>query len=182
MNGKFLYQACQLKMKLLLLLLVGFIYYPAGAYQIQDISVSRKKNKVTISWSVTSVQQNVYYEIERAGQDKVFKTAGILFPAESAPTANKFTFKESIKHKGPAQIIYYRVKQINANGTAEYSLIKSIHLSSNKIKNADEVVLIYHGVYNYTYQSKKYNNSNSTNKTMAGILKLKSMYPVFCGV
>ena len=79
MNWKLTYRAYQLKSTLLLFasFLTIQIAYSAGFEQLQDISISKNKNRITISWSASAQQPDVYYEIEKAGQDKIFKTAGI---------------------------------------------------------------------------------------------------------
>lgn len=174
MNWMLTYGANRLKPVLLLLvnLLVIQVVYSAGVTQLKDISISKNKNKITVSWTVSGVQQDVYYEIEKAGQDKVFKTAGIFFPGENDLSKTAFTFKDDIKHLGSNNIIYYRIKQIHANGTVTYSIIKAIDLSSNKVMNIGETVLIYHNVHKYSYPSEKYVSDNNTNYMMAGILRL----------
>jgi hypothetical protein len=174
MNWKLLYNAYRLKFTLLLLVCFTAmqIFCYAALPQIQDVTISKIKNKITISWSVSAGQQTAYYEIEKAGQDKVFKTAGIIFPDQNEINKTAFIFKDEIKHTGSYGIVYYRVKQINANGTATYSLIKAIDLKSNKVMNIGEAVLIYSDVHKYSYPLEKYKSHNNTNNMMAGILRL----------
>lgn len=174
MNWKLTYMAYPLKSTLLLTsLLVIQFGYGAGVRQLQDISISKNKNNITISWSAAVQQPDVYYEIEKAGQDKVFKTAGILFPSKDDINKTGFTFKDNIKHTGSNKIIYYRIKQVNANGTASYSLIKAVDLNNNKVINIGETVLLYNNVHRYSYHSEKCVSDNNTNYMMAGILRLE---------
>ncbi len=136
MAFKFLYRMHQPKLKILFFILLVVVFNNSvRAGQVKEIFVTSEKNNVTISWSVQAIQQNVYYEIERAGQDKVFKPAGILFPKENNSGNNEFSFKEKIKKAQTGKIIYYRVKQVNANGTVEYSLIKSVVVINKNITN-----------------------------------------------
>lgn len=149
--------------------------YGAGFRQIQDISISKNKNNITISWSATA-KLDVYYEIEKAGQDKIFKTAGIFFPGKDDVNKTGFTFKDIIKHSGSGKIIYYRVKQVNPNGTANYSIIKAIDLKRNRVINVGETVLIYNNVHRYSYDAGKCVNDNNINYMMAGILRINFNY------
>ncbi|RTL57318.1 MAG: hypothetical protein EKK37_14825 [Sphingobacteriales bacterium] len=145
--------------------------YGADIHQLQDISITNNKNKITISWSATAQQADVYYEIEKAGQDKVFKTAGILFPRKEDLNKAAYTFKDIIRHTGTDKIIYYRVKQVNANGTANYSPIKAVYLKRNKVINIGETVLVNNGIHRYSYQPLKCLNDYKTNYMMARILR-----------
>ncbi|MBI1782787.1 MAG: hypothetical protein HYR66_15700 [Sphingobacteriales bacterium] len=173
MNWKLTYRAYHLKSILLFTSLVVMqIVYSTGIKQLQDISISKNKNSITISWSAPAQQPDVYYEIEKAGQDKIFKTAGILFPGKDDVNRTGFSFKDNLKHIGSGKIIYYRVKQVNTDGTASYSLIKAIDLNSNKVINIGETVLLYNNVHRYSYPSEKCRSDNNTKYMMAGILRL----------
>lgn len=172
MDWKFTYTAYFFKTTLVVMcILFVTLCRATGGQQIQTIEVLKKANKVTISWSVTTIKPDAYFEIERAGQDKVFKTAGILFPTENALNKVEFSFKDELKHIGSSGVIYYRIKQVNSNGTSVYSLIKAIELkNSNAAKTNKEVV--YNNVQSFSYRAKKYTSPNSDVTMMAGILML----------
>jgi hypothetical protein len=142
--------------------------------QFQDISVIKQKNKITISWTVSLVQQKVYFEIERAGQDKVFKTAGILFPEENNRSSLNFSFNDNIKNIGPGIVFYYRVKQVNANGTSVYSLIKEINIATKKTTALLlKQPIHYSHIHSYSYCGEISSCKMRNNNMVAGILRLK---------
>lgn len=184
MNWTFKYYSYRLKTILPLLCLMMFHHLFASTAEPADlsgkqfhfISLSKKKNKVTVTWSVSVHLQNVYYEVQRAGVDKVFKTAGLLFPEERTMGKKDFTFTDNIKNSRSCNVIYYRIKQVNANGPAVYSLIKALTVINKQATNLSKTVLIYTPVHDNSYCGEKNNITPGYINYMAGILSNGFVY------
>ena len=182
MNWKFTYSAYQYKLTLLFILLMvsefSYALQPASEKTadnvFQNLSLSKKDNKIIVTWSVLTAQQNVYYEIERAGELMKFKTVGILFPEENKSTPGIYIFKDNPKRTGKTKTLYYRIKQVQANEKAIYSFVKQI-----KIK--EHTTLLHSGficqpVHNYFYCAEKQLLKKENNNKVAGILRNKFVF------
>ena len=171
MNWMRTYLVCRLQLMLILPLLVMCVHaHSTPSKQIDFLSLSKKKNKVIVSWSVCTKQENVYYEIERAGKDKKFRTAGILFPDETKNVNGKFVFNDQLKHNS-YKILYYRIKQVKADGSFSYSSIKK--LNAGIIHTEDPYVAPRkYAVHNNPYNQEKCITIYNAKDLMAGILSI----------
>ena len=135
----------------------------------QKISLVKEDNKIVVEWSINPVQQNAYYEIERAGIQMKFKTVGILFPEEGKSVSGNYIFKDNLKRIGKTKILYYRIKQVNTNGEILYSSISSVN-----IKNKKKPLLTTSSskpLHNYSYIAEKQLQKNENNNNVAGNLR-----------
>ncbi|MGE5107490.1 MAG: hypothetical protein ACM3H8_08095 [Sphingobacteriales bacterium] len=177
MNWKFKYIAYHTQLMLLFISISGgnFSYglqpvkETVGDNYFQNLSLSKLDDKIIISWSITPAQQNVYYEVERAGKLMKFKTVGILFPEENKSASGNYIFKDNLKGTGKTKIIYYRIKQVKANGEAIFSSIKSLYLK--EYKAGHHSAFINRGIHNYSYCEEKQLQKNGINNKVAGILR-----------
>jgi hypothetical protein len=149
----------------------GFNRKNAAEKQFKNISLTKEGNKVIIAWSIAPPQQNVYYEIERAEQQMKFKTVGILFPEEDKNISGKFSFKDKLNGVKKTKTLYYRIKQVNANGKAVYSLIKKVSLSANNENTSGNPHGAYSSVHKYTYCTEINGVKSENNNKVAGILR-----------
>ncbi|WP_242926815.1 T9SS type A sorting domain-containing protein [Pontibacter vulgaris] len=86
------------------------------------------KGKVTesgieLNWSTASEKDNDRFEIEKSSNGKNFNTIGQVNGAGNSTTAKRYNFTDT---KADAGTNYYRLKQIDTNGTSEYSKIIAV--------------------------------------------------------
>ncbi|MEJ8756339.1 GDSL-type esterase/lipase family protein [Pontibacter sp. H259] len=80
--------------------------------------------KVKLHWQTASEQNNLYFEVQRSFADSVhFKTIGKVNGAGTTNVAKTYTY---LDHAAPVADLYYRLRQVDTDGTETYS--KSIHL------------------------------------------------------
>lgn len=177
MKWKFNYITYHYKLLLLFISLLGckFSYglhhvtETGGDNYFQKFSLSKQGDKIFVAWSVIPVQQNTYYEIERADKLMKFKTVGILFPEENTPAPGNYIFKDKLKRIGKTKILYYRIKQINVNGEAIFSSIISVDLK--EYKASLKLTFINNCLHNYFYCAEKQLQKTRINNKVAGILR-----------
>ncbi len=108
--------------------------YPAGAplpvkYASFDATVVDKA--VMLKWVTEQEINNNYFEVERSFDASTFKTIGLVLGAESSAGSMKtYRFKDnSIELQGKS-VVYYRLKQIDKNGTFTYSTVLAVKLQA----------------------------------------------------
>lgn len=93
------------------------------------IEVSMSEKWVSFKW-MTSIQANFnYYEVERSIDNKNFKTVGMVMDGfETAQSQKSFQFRDQKSALQGNQTVYYRMKQVNMDGTVEYSEVITVKL------------------------------------------------------
>jgi Secretion system C-terminal sorting domain len=90
-------------------------------------------NTVTLNW-VSSVEIDSYhYSIERSNDGTIFSEAGVVKAAGSSGTAIRYSFTDNAALNGAA---FYRLKQIDKDGSFEYSKIAYVNNSKSNGKAA----------------------------------------------
>jgi len=80
--------------------------------------------KAKLHWQTASEQNNLYFEVQRSLTDSVhFKAIGKVNGAGTTNIAQNYSFTD---HMVPAANVYYRLRQVDTDGTETYS--KAIHL------------------------------------------------------
>lgn len=109
--------------------------YADNLTQIINVSAIVQKNDVLITWAVLPTPVSGYFEIEKAGIDRNFKTIGILFPEEIKGNTG-FKFLETVKKREQHKIYYYRIKLINPDSSIIYSETILIKRTGNTLVDA----------------------------------------------
>lgn len=86
------------------------------------------KDEAKLSWSTASESNNDRFEIERSTNGNNFTKIGELKGKGNSSTRTDYSATTSIK--GLTGVVYYRLKQIDMNGKATYSPIKTIKIAS----------------------------------------------------
>ena len=100
-----------------------------GNNPASKIEVSTTEKSVNFKW-ITAVQANFnHYEVERSFDNKNFKTVAMVMDGfETADAQKAFMFKDQKSALQGNQTVYYRMKQVNMDGTVEYSEIVTVKL------------------------------------------------------
>lgn len=177
MDWKFTYSAYRHQLTLLFISILGYqfsyglqpVTEAADSNYFQNFSLSKQDDKITVAWSGIPVQQNAYYEIERAEKFMKFKAVGILFPKDNNLASGNYVFKDNLKRTGKIKILYYRIKLVNANQESIYSSVKSVNLRENTTRI--QSTFFYQPVHNYSYCAEKQLRKKEINNKVAGILR-----------
>lgn len=94
----------------------------------QSFYVTRQNANVQLSWSTSAEVNNAYYAIERSTDAHNWKQVFIEKGAGTSTQINKYDYTD--KNITDA-VIYYRIRQVDINGTALYSAIRSLHNNEN---------------------------------------------------
>jgi hypothetical protein len=102
----------------------------AVKYYSFDASVVNKA--VTCTWITEEEINNNYFELERSFDGIHYSTAAIIFAAENSSAAQQtYQYKDNAAALNNHYIVYYRIKQVDKDGTATYSKIVTVKMKAD---------------------------------------------------
>ena len=99
--------------------------------QLVYFDVSRQKGKPTVTWSSLSEQNNHYYSLERSTDAKVFTEIKKIHGFGTGTTDKKIEYKHIDLNPLPGTN-YYRLRQVDLDGTQTIYPSKSIFIAPEK--------------------------------------------------
>ncbi|HMO61777.1 MAG TPA: T9SS type A sorting domain-containing protein [Ferruginibacter sp.] len=95
------------------------------------LSAASNENMVTLHWTASNESGNTRYEIERSFYSNNFNTVVTLQVPFTGNTVKNYRINDNAAALTGREIAYYRVKQIDANGTVTYSNTMIVALKNN---------------------------------------------------
>jgi Peptidase family M28/Secretion system C-terminal sorting domain len=86
-------------------------------------------NSILLEWTTASELNNKGFEIERSVDSKVFQQIGFVQGNGTTSESNNYTFSDNISLIN-SNILQYRLKQIDYDGTIEYSKVLNVEINS----------------------------------------------------
>ncbi|WP_127131331.1 choice-of-anchor E domain-containing protein [Pseudoflavitalea rhizosphaerae] len=97
----------------------------------QFTAVKQSDNTIQLSWSVTNDQISNSYEIEISHDGRNFTTAGKVASQYAAQgAAAKYNY-QYLPDKAAAGKLFFRIKQLSADGKGQYSAIRQVGIGTN---------------------------------------------------
>jgi len=115
--------------------------------ELVSFSASQENNMVILSWETDSEVENFGFEIERAysGSD-AWKRLGFVEGNGSVTRTSNYTFSD--KSLSKQSNVKYRLKQIDYDGSYEYSAAVSIVYNENLLPERDKLYSNYPNPFN----------------------------------
>jgi len=85
-------------------------------------------NAVNLFWIMEAQKGNDHFEVERSFDQATFSTVAIILGAPS--NSNQYSFKDASPELLNHAVIYYRLKQVDADGKFTYSAVKAIRVNA----------------------------------------------------
>lgn len=106
--------------------------------ELAYFDVTAQDNEVWVQWQTLSEENNDHFEVERSLDGVNFQTIKNI---EGAGTTHEIQFYEivDILEVLTADVLYYRLKQVDTDGTTSYSDIQALRLAYKKIAEGVEV-------------------------------------------
>jgi hypothetical protein len=100
---------------------------------INYFNAAKAENDVVLNWQTASEINNAYFEVERSADNSRFEPIGRVKGKGNSVRINNYSFKdeEAILHFSNLNQLYYRLKQVDKDGTYEYSQTVVINLSTS---------------------------------------------------
>ncbi len=86
------------------------------------------KNRVALNWNTASETDNDRFEVEASSTGEQFNLIGSVAGAGTHDEANEYTFYDESPGLG---LRYYRLRQVDFDGTFDYSPVVSVELSTS---------------------------------------------------
>lgn len=96
-----------------------------------------KQKSVSLSWATASEKDNALFKVEQSTNGLDFKTVGEITGAGTKETVSNYTFEDKNPALGTS---YYRLKQVDFNGTATFSDIKAVKFTNKEFALAYNLV------------------------------------------
>lgn len=86
--------------------------------ELATFDVHLQENNVILSWTTVSESNNLGFDVQRRAENESFVTLGFVKGQHTTTTEQSYTF---VDEKPVPGISYYRLKQIDTDGTFQYS-------------------------------------------------------------
>ena len=96
-------------------------------------------NKVDLKWSTATEINASHFVIERSLDGQAYSDAGTVFAIGNSTTIQHYAFTDNLIHTTQS-VIYYRLRQVDADGKIAYSAIRIIRTGK---KDATVTILAY---------------------------------------
>ncbi len=104
----------------------------AVKYYSFDASVSG--STVTCNWVTEEEINNDHFELERSFDGANYSTAAIVFAAENnTGSQQSYQYKDNAAALKNKYVVYYRIKQVDKDGSASYSKIVTVKLKAESV-------------------------------------------------
>ncbi len=94
--------------------------------ELLSFSVAAVGEQNFLQWSTASELNNSHFEVERSKDGKTWQKAGIVAGKGTTNEVQEYRFSDRISYTGR---YYYRLKQVDFDGRAEYSWIEQVERS-----------------------------------------------------
>lgn len=113
---------------------LGSIEHDALPIELFSFDAQQTANDVMVSWSTLSETNNAYFSIERSANGEIFESIGLVGGAGNSSQLLSYQFMDKEPLTGT---LYYRLKQVDTDGTYSYSKIKRIEFVPDAVLSLD---------------------------------------------
>lgn len=97
-----------------------------------------QNEKILLTWNTASERDNEAFFIERSTDGLSFEAIGRVEGAGNSYTMQSYSFEDKELPKS-ARMVYYRLKQVDFDGSFEYSSIKNVILDADQHVNIEKI-------------------------------------------
>lgn len=114
----------------------GFVSTALLPVAFINFSATKNAGLINLQWSTSSEISNHYFEVERSYNGSAWTTLSTITGTGSANTIANYSY---IDNNANNAMVYYRLKQVDLNGSFLYSIVKTVvseNATATKIYNA----------------------------------------------
>jgi len=103
--------------------------------QLVDFRANRTQNDIDVIWSTASEINNYYFDVQRSVNGRDFETIGNVKGKGTTSTKSNYKYIDAgaVDILKQYQTIYYKLKQVDFDGSFEWSMIVSVAFSISPI-------------------------------------------------
>jgi hypothetical protein len=98
--------------------------------ELTAFAAHREGVNARLEWNTASEKSNDYFEVERSRDGLVFERAGRVAGQGSSTAAHNYTFLDPKVAQYGVPTLYYRLRQVDKDGTASYSTVRTVAVES----------------------------------------------------
>ncbi len=98
--------------------------------ELTTFDVTKNGNDAQLQWQTASETNNNYFGIERSLQGKVWDSLGYVNGNGTTSDVHNYNYTDININLLLAQVLYYRLKQVDINGNYVYSPVKELDLGT----------------------------------------------------
>ena len=110
--------------------------------KFSSFTVVKNAGEVVLKWSTASEMQNDYFEVERSYNGNAWTPVSTIRGTGAAAANTEYSYTDNTASNA---LVYYRLKQVDADGTATYSTVKTIrggNVAAAKIYGSGNTITI----------------------------------------
>jgi len=110
----------------------GFDPFVSLPVTFQSFYVTRNGANIQLSWSTSEEVNNAYYAIEKSSDSRSWNQIAVVTGAGTATTVNNYGYTDK---SSTGADVYYRIRQVGADGSNFYSAIRALRNGNNTVTN-----------------------------------------------
>jgi len=119
--------------------------------ELVSFTASVAANVVTLSWSTATELNNSGFEIERSSDNTIWRTIGFKEGNGTTSEPQQYSYSDLLLGKAPSKL-YYRLKQLDFNGSFEYSGIVEVEIAPTEFSLAQNYPNPFNPITAISYQ------------------------------
>ena len=85
-----------------------------------------------LAWTTASERNNAGFEVEASGDGHAFRRLGWIAGHGSSSEAHSYQFDDATLGTAPGPLVYYRLRQLDADGTATFSPVRPVAVPADR--------------------------------------------------
>ena len=98
--------------------------------ELTAFAARREGTDVRLDWNTASEKSSAYFDVERSRDGLGFERAGRVAGQGSSSTPRDYTFRDPNVAQYGVPTLYYRLRQVDKDGTASYSTVRLVTVES----------------------------------------------------
>ena len=98
--------------------------------ELTAFEARRLGSDVRLDWTTASEKNSAWFDVERSRDGLLFERAGRVAGQGTSSTAHDYQFLDPKVAQHGVPTLYYRLRQVDADGTAHYSPVRSVRVES----------------------------------------------------
>jgi hypothetical protein len=108
----------------------SLVFEPTGVAPLPVVLVAfaaqRQGASGLLTWATASELHNVYFQVESSSDGTTFTALGRVAGAGTSAAAHTYQFLDANLARYAAPLVYYRLRQVDSNGTSTYSPVRTL--------------------------------------------------------
>lgn len=101
----------------------GFTYTTTLPVKFAGFSAVKKQDAIFLNWSTAQESDNSHFEVEKSTDGRNWNTIAMVMGNGTTNTTSNYQYTDK---KNTAAVVYYRIRQVDLNGKAYYTDVRTI--------------------------------------------------------